>query len=249
MLELVPGTDILAISDARLALTEKIADAVDWLSLVEANPTGAYRPELRDMARRRLRHQALRYALNHLDRTDPVRAHELATTLMTDADNLTDRAAALRGLVGLSSLDAEEKAKHLDTFYLSWSHEALVVDLWFNVQAQNPLPGGLDRVRALEQHEAFNMENPNKVRALVSAFANGNPRNFHDGDDAYRWLGEKIVQIDAFNRNLAARLAKISIAWRRHDAPRGLAMRETLEWIRGHELSPDTGEVVNKGLA
>ena len=249
LLELVPGTDILAISDARLALAEKIADAVDWLSLVEANPTGAYRPELRDMARRRLRHQALRYALNHLDRSDPARAHELTTTLMTDADNLTDRAAALRGLVGLSSLDTEDKAKHLDSFYRGWSHEALVVDLWFNVQAQNPLPGGLDRVRALEQHEAFDPENPNKVRALVSAFANGNPRNFHDGDGAYRWLGEKIVQIDAFNRNVAARLAKTLIVWRRHDAPRGLAMRGTLEWIRGHELSPDTGEVVVKGLA
>lgn len=83
----------------------------------------------------------------------------------------------------------------------------------------------------------------------MSAFANGNPRNFHDGHDAYRWLGEKIVHIDASNPNLAARLAKTLIVWRRHDAPRGLAMRGTLEWIRGHELSPDTGEVVDKGLA
>ena len=56
-------------------------------------------------------------------------------------------------------------------------------------------------------------------------------------------------QIDAFNRNVAARLAKILIVWRRHDAPRGLAMRGTLEWIRDHELSPNTGEVVDKGLA
>ena len=248
LLELAPGSDILAIVAARDALAERIADAVDWLSLVEADTTGAYKPELPDMARRRLKHQALRYALNHLDRTDPGQAHALVASMLRDADNLTDRAAALRGLVGLKSLDERAKARHLGAFYEAWSAEALVVDQWFTVQAQSPLPEGLDRVRALQEHAAFNMKNPNKVRALVAAFANGNPCNFHDGDEGYRWFAETVAQIDAFNPQVAARLAKTLIVWRRHNAPRARAMRRALEWLRDRDLSTDTAEIVDKGL-
>lgn len=249
LLELAPGTDILAIVQARDELAERIADAVDWLALVEANPTGPYKPELPDMARRRLKAQALRYALNHLDRHEPNRAYALATTLLADADNLTDRSAALSGLIGLASLGADEKASHLDAFYRTWSTEALVVDRWFTVQAHNPLPGGLDRVRALQEHEAFDLKNPNKVRALVAAFAIGNHRNFHDGEAGYRWFAETVAEIDAFNRNVAARLAKTLIVWRRHATPRAQAMRGVLEWLRDHDLSTDTAEIVDKGLA
>ena len=248
LLELAPGTDILAIVSARNALTERIADAVDWLTLVEANAVGEYKPELPDMARRRLKHQALRYALDHLDRTDPAHSHDLVASALRDADNLTDRAAALRGLVSLKSLDEREKADHLGAFLEQWSAEALVVDQWFTVQAQNPLPGGLDRVRALQGHEAFNLKNPNKVRALVAAFANGNPRNFHDGDEGYRWFAETVAEIDTFNPQVAARQAKILITWRRHNAARARAMRGALEWLRDHDLSTDTAEIVDKGL-
>ena len=248
LLELAPGTDILAIVSARDALAERIADAADWLALVEANTTGTYRPDLPDIARRRLRHQALRYALNHLDRTDPHRAYDLVAPVLREADNLTDRAAALRGLVGLKSLDDEDKARHLRAFYEAWATQALVVDQWFTVQARNPLPGGLDRVRALQEHEAFNPKNPNKVRALVAAFANGNPRNFHDGDAGYRWFAETVAEIDAFNPQVAARLAKTLIVWRRHSAARARSMRGALEWLRDQDLSTDTGEIADKGL-
>ena len=248
LLELAPGTDILAIARARDTLAVRIADAFDWLGLVESNQTGRYRPELPDIARRRLKHQALWYALRHLDRAEPERAHELLTVMLADADNLTDRAAALRGLVGLASLEDNHKSVHLQAFYRDWSAEALLVDLWFTVQAQNPLPGGLDRVRILERHGAFTLKNPNKVRALFNAFVLGNPRNFHDGDEGYRWLGEKIVSLDAINPQVAARLAKALIGWRRHDRLRGQAMRSALEWLQGHDLSSDTGEIVDKGL-
>ena len=248
LLELAPGTDILSIVRARDAMTERIADAVDWLALVEANSTGEYRPELPDIARRRLRHQAMRYALNHLDRVDPGGACDLVASMLADADNLTDRAAALGGLVGLESLDEQTKAHHVEAFYRAWSTEPLVVDVWFSAQAQNPLPGGLSRVRALQEHDAFTLKNPNKVRALVAAFANGNPRNFHDGHEGYRWFAETVAKLDAFNPNVAARLARILIVWRRHDPPRGQAMRSALEWLQARDLSTDTAEIVDKGL-
>ena len=249
LLDIAPGTDILKIVSRRDALAERIADSFDWLALVEANQTGPYRPELPDIARRRLKHQALWFAQKHLDRAEPNRAHSLLSGMLADADNLTDRAAALRGLVGLASLGNDDKDKHLEAFYRQWSSEALLVDLWFTVQAQNPLPGGLQRVRDLTRHDAFNPQNPNKVRALLNAFATGNPANFHAGDEAYRWLADQIVALDAINPQVAARLAKSLIAWHRHDRPRGQSMRSALEWLQGHDLSADTGEIVDKGLA
>ena len=229
-------------------MAERIGDVADWLALAEANTTGPYRPTLPDVARRRLKRQALYYALKHLDRTNHDRAHDLLTSMLAESDNLTDRAAALRGLVGLASLSTEERDTHLDAFYRQWSSEALVVDQWFSVQAQSALPGGLDRVRVLETHEAFNLSNPNKVRALVYAFALHNPRNFHDGDAGYRWLREKIVDLDAINPQVAARLARALVVWRRHDAARGATMRATLQWLQERDLSTDTREVIAKGL-
>jgi len=249
LLEEAPGSDILVICDARNALAERIADAADWLALAEANATGPYRPTLPDIARRRLKRQALRYALKHLDRTDPDRARDLLTSMLAHSDNLTDRVAALRGLIGLASLPTDDRDTHLDAFYRQWSSEALVVDQWFAVQAQNSLPDGLDRVRALEEHEAFNLRNPNKVRALIYAFALRNPANFHDGDAGYRWVREKIVDIDAINPQVAARLARALIVWRRHDPARGATMRASLQWLRERDLSTDTREIVDKGLA
>ena len=247
--EQAPGTDILAICDARNTLAERIGDVADWLALAEANRTGPYRPTLPDIARRRLKRQALHYALKHLDRTDPVRAHDLLASMLAESDNLTDRTAALRGLVGLASLPTEQRDTHLGAFYKQWSSEALVVDQWFSVQAQSALPGGLERVRVLEAHEAFNLGNPNKVRALVYAFALRNPRNFHDGDAGYRWLREKVVDLDAVNPQVAARLARALIVWRRHDAARGATMRATLQWLQEQDLSTDTCEIIDKGLA
>ena len=247
--EQAPGTDILAICDARNGLAERIGDVADWLALAEANMTGPYQATLPDMARRRLKRQALYYALKHLDRTNPDRARDLLTSMLAESDNLTDRAAALRGLVGLESLSTQERDTQLDVFYRQWSSEALVVDQWFSVQARNSLPGGLDRVQALEAHEAFNLRNPNKVRALIYAFALHNPRNFHDGDAGYRWLRQRIVDLDAINPQVAARLTRALVVWRRHDAARGATMRTTLQWLQEREMSTDTREVIDKALA
>ena len=169
--EQAPGTDILAICDARNALAERIADVADWLALAEANTTGPYRPTLPDIARRRLKRQALYYALKNLDRTDPDRAHDLLTTMLAESDNLTDRTAALRGLVGLASLSTAG-AGHpprclLPAVVVRSARGRPVVQC---SGAQAPCPADLERIRALEAHEAFNLTNPNKVRALGLRF-------------------------------------------------------------------------------
>ena len=250
LLELAPGTDILAIAAAWDALADRLAGAWDWLALATANETaGPYRPDAVDMARRQLRHRALWYALRHLDRTVPGHAASLLEAMLAEADNLTDRLAALQGLIGLRSLDDAAKTETLADFHRRWGHETLVVDAWFAAQARVPLPGTLARVQALERHEAYDAAIPNKVRALLLAFT-ANVRNFHaESGDAYRWAADHVAALDGFNPQVASRLAKTLAAWPRFDRARGQRMRTALAAVGERELSKDVREVVEKGLA
>ena len=250
LLALAPGADILAITAAWDDLADRLAGAVDWLALVGANESvGGYRPQPVDIARRSLRLRALWYAVRDLGRQDAEAAHERLRRLLGDADNLTERTAALHGILGLAGLDDATKAEDLKAFYERWSSEALVVDVWFSAQARNPLPGGLARVRALEAHPAFEATNPNKIRALIGAYT-ANVRNFHTVDgDSYHWAADKVLAVDAKNPQVASALAKKLTEWPRFDAARGRRMRAVLADLGGNELSKDVREVVDKGLA
>ena len=65
-------------------------------------------------------------------------------------------------------------------FHDRFANDPLVLDKWMGLQAGSPLPGTVAKVRALMQHPAFDMKNPNRVRALIGAFS-GNHLRFHDG--------------------------------------------------------------------
>ncbi len=113
-----------------------------------------------------------------------------------------------------------------------------------------PLGDTLQRVRQLLAHEDFDLRNPNKVRALVGAFANNNPVHFHRIDGrGYRLLADVVIELNRLNPQIAARLLTPLSKWR---AYRGRAelMRGELERLAGMDgLSPDVYEVVSKSLA
>src|SRR4029077_4104158 len=101
-----------------------------------------------------------------------VDAIPLAAKQYRAADNMTDRMAALGTL---SLHDVPEREAAFDDFYQRYRDDPLIVDKWFVLQAMMPDPATLDRVRALTKHPAFSMTNPNRVRSLIGAFAQGNP--------------------------------------------------------------------------
>jgi aminopeptidase N len=96
----------------------------------------------------------------------------------------------------------------------------------------------------------FNLRNPNRVRALIGAFAAGNPLRFHDASGAgYAFLAERILEIDRTNPQLAARLIDPLGRWRRFDRARQAKMKSELERILERQgLSRDVYEKASKSL-
>ena len=82
-------------------------------------------------------------------------------------------------------------------------------------QASSHLPTTLNRVRELEKHPSFSLANPNKARALVSAFSR-NAALFHAADGSgYAYVGEKIRELDGFNPQVAARMTNVFGRWKK----------------------------------
>jgi aminopeptidase N len=101
------------------------------------------------------------------------------------------------------------------------------------------------------KHEAFNIKNPNNVRALIGQFCRNNPVHFHAKDGSgYRFLAEQILVLDKLNPQVAARMLGALNSWRRYDLERQELMKASLEQIAMQkDLSADVYEIVTKYLA
>ncbi len=134
-------------------------------------------------------------------------------------------------------------------FHDRFRNDPLVLDKWMSLQAGSPLPGTVAGVRALMAHSAFDIKNPNRVRALVGAFS-GNHLRLHGADGAgYALVGETIRTLDGINPQVAARMAAAFENWRRYDAARQALMRGELEAIsKKPGLSSNLFEVAGKML-
>ncbi|WP_296277732.1 aminopeptidase N [Pseudomonas sp. UBA7530] len=249
--EISEVADVEAIHAAREFVRKALADALfaplwaRYQTNREASKTTPYVAEAAHFARRSLQNIALSYLMLS-EKTEVLAA---CVDQFENADNMTERLAALAVLV--NSPFQEEQSKALAMFADFFKDNPLVMDQWFSVQAGCPLPGGLERVHALMQHETFTLKNPNKVRALIGAFANQNLINFHRADGAgYRFLADQVITLNALNPQIASRLLAPLTRWRKYGAARQALMKAELERILASgELSSDVYEVVSKSLA
>lgn len=203
-----------------------------------------YQPTAEAMGRRSLRNLCLSY----LCACDSKQGESLAMEQFRESDNMTDTIAALASLLETGSSRAPEA---LSAFYHRWQNDPLVVDKWLSLQAASSTPGALSRVRELMEHPCYNPDNPNRVRALVGAFCQGNPAQFHAaGGEGYSFLAQQILFFDPRNPQLAARLVAPLIRWRRYEPKRSALMRQSLELIAARgELSVGLSELLRKSLA
>lgn len=164
-----------------------------------------------------------------------------------NAGNMTDRTVAL-GL--LCQIDTPERLAALDDFFESARGDHVVIDKWFTFHATSRLPSALESVRELTRHELFSIKNPNNVRALIGAFAMWNQLNFHRPDGAgYRFVADRVLEIDRFNPQVAARLLAAFKSWKVLEANRQRRAKAELRRIaRRKALSRDVFEIVTKML-
>jgi aminopeptidase N len=160
---------------------------------------------------------------------------------------MTDTLAAIRSLVLEGSAEA---GPALESFEARWIDDALVMDKWFALQAMKPGDQTVSEVRALMEHPAFSITNPNKVRALIGAFAMMNPTGFHASDGSgYRYHADQVIALDAINPQIASRMASAFNRWKRYDLVRQELMKTELRKIAEVDgLSPDVSEIVTRAL-
>ena len=202
-----------------------------------------YSPDANSAGRRALRNTCLRY----ITANNTQQGRSLAFEHFNAADNMTDKVA---GLVTLLDDESTERTKALQHFYETWKANALVIDKWMTLQAQSCHPGTLDRVTELTKHVAFNIENPNRVRSLIGAFAMGNQLIFHASDGSgYAFLADQVLKLDAINPQVAARLSSAFETWRQFDKNRQSKIKDQLTRILGTAtLSRNVREISEKTL-
>ena len=163
------------------------------------------------------------------------------------ADNMTDRVAALSVIADINQPQREEV---FEDFYDRFKNYPLVVDKFFALQAASSRKDILQNIRKLREHTDFNIKNPNRVRSLYSAFAMNNPVGFHAVDGSgYNFLTDAIIELNSINPQIAARLLTPMREWKRYTPDRQEKMKACLERIVAEkDLSPDVFEIASKSL-
>ncbi len=248
--ELADIADVDSIHQAREAVRLEIATRLKGLllSVYKLNQdSGEYRFNADAIARRALKNVALAYLMLPED-TEMV---SLCADQFEQANNMTDTSAAFRALLHSDAEAAQgARGKALIEFFNRWSDEALVIDQWFALQAASPRAGALDRVRALMQHPAFDMKNPNRMRSVVVSFAFQNTIHFHDrSGTGYAFLADCVIELNTVNPQMAARILAPLTQWRKYESHRQQLMKTELNRILGTEnLSENVFEIASKSV-
>ncbi|MEK9802898.1 MAG: aminopeptidase N [Curvibacter sp.] len=253
MAEQLEVVDPQRVHAVREAMRQQLALELqhDWQWAYETHhDTGAYRPDAVSSGRRALTGLALTMLCLAARETGDVVWPGKTYQRFKDAGNMTDRFNALAALVHSGH---ELAAPALERFHALFKDEALVLDKWFALQAGASDRGGqvLPAVRQLMKHPDFNLRNPNRARSLIFSYCNANPGAFHRADAAgYVYWSERVLELDALNPQVAARLARALDRWKKLAEPYRTAAREAIARVAAKpDLSNDVREVVTRALA
>jgi aminopeptidase N len=159
---------------------------------------------------------------------------------------MTDRVVALDILENIS---AELSATGLDDFYKRYKNDTLVMQKFFSILAASNREGTLDRVIALQNDDAYNELIPNFVRSLIGVFAR-NYKYFHAKDGlGYKFIADKIIDIDKINPQIASGLAgAFKIYEKLNEQNKSVMKIELQRVLNEHSLSKNVYEIISKIL-
>ncbi|QWU99293.1 aminopeptidase N [Francisella salimarina] len=244
--EAMPTIMVDDIVNSRKKIMNQLADKLkdDWLAVYQqCNDNKLYSLSAEQIAKRKLKGVCLSYLMNASDQSQGAK---LAQQLFDNADNMTDQQTAFSAL--LKSNDKQIRDNAINEFYNHWKHEDLVVNKWLLSQAQISDGSALDIVKGLVNHPAYNAKNPNKVYSLIGGFG-ANFSQYHRKDGlGYAFMADTVLELDKFNHQVAARMARNLMSWKRYDSDRQAMMKDALEKIKASNPSKNVFEIVSKSL-
>ncbi len=238
--------NIDGINDALEHIANALANALsDELSICyKDNLAQRYDGSQQAVAQRGLKNACLALlARVDNDSIDTLIEHQYNT-----ADNMTDALAAVGACIGAGR---PLFYKLMNQFEQKWSSDVLVMDKWLALQGRWQGEDVFDTIEKLYQHKVFNLNNPNRVRALFVSFSQGNSKQFHHiSGRGYECLTDLLIKLNSINPQIAARLITPLLAYQRFDVARQRLVKKQLQRLADLDnLSKDLYEKVNQSLS
>ena len=179
-------------------------------------------------------------------RADPAHIETVAEKYGEMAQNMTHEWGILSAVNGNES---DTHNRLLAQFADKFSDDALVMDKYFALVGSSRRSDTLQQVQTALQHPKFSLENPNKARSLIGSFSRNVPHFHAEDGSGYRFIADKVIEIDRFNPQVAARLVQAFNLCNKLEPQRKNLVKQALQRIRAQEgLSKDVGEIVGKIL-
>ena len=179
-------------------------------------------------------------------RADPAHIETVAEKYGEMAQNMTHEWGILSAVNGNES---DTRNRLLAQFADKFSDDALVMDKYFALVGSSRRSDTLQQVQTALQHPKFSLENPNKARSLIGSFSRNVPHFYAEDGSGYRFIADKVIEIDRFNPQVAARLVQAFNLCDKLEPHRKNLVKQELQRIRAQEgLSKDVGEIVGKIL-
>lgn len=242
LVELDDEANPLALYEKRQALFSKIAQQFKTAFETRVNQLSLAAQDLSQAAisARSLKNVLLQYL-------SVTSATQLVERQFNEANNMTDEFGALQALVHFGDDKALSK-QALNSFFEKWKDEALVVNMWLQVQSTRPSEDALAEIKALLDHPAYQATNPNKIRALIAGFAANVPAFHQVSGEGYAFLADQVLAIDKQNPQIASRIVAPLTGFKRYAPEVASKMKEHVQRLSEATLSKDLAEVVHKSL-
>ncbi|RLA70871.1 MAG: aminopeptidase N [Epsilonproteobacteria bacterium] len=194
------------------------------------------------MGSRALKNRMLAYLMSLKDE----RIITLCLAQYHESITMTDRIAALDLLENFAPQVAEEV---LHDFYDRYQNDTLVMNKYLSVLAASQREGTIERVQRLQYDPVYDIKVPNLVRSLIGVFAR-NVKHFHaQNAQGYRFVADKVIELDAINPQIASGLAGAFKSYAKLKKHNKILIKKELERILKHEeISKNVYEIVEKIL-
>ncbi|MEZ4752867.1 MAG: aminopeptidase N [Bdellovibrionota bacterium] len=182
-----------------------------------------------------------RTCLSFLNLLEDDQYAETALYQLKNANNLTDRLAAMSAL---SNRDSQQKRLAYEEFHDKWNHENVLVPKWLGMTSATAkgenISEVLDSLDSLADAEGVNLDVPNHQRGLYGAFTSNIELFHHESGEGYRWLVDKIIEVALIRKNnlVAGMLTKSFEDYPRLDDTRKALAGAQLERLLATEGMP-----------